>query len=106
MKNSKDQPASQVALKACIKLALEYTGHDYAWLAEQCGVKEVTFRNWMAKKNIAEERVERILALFPGIDAVADVLDKGMAAVVTNEGEAWKRLMAAYFAGISTILQK
>ena len=35
-----------------VKHWLKLQGLGYSWLAEQCGVSEITVRNWMSQKNI------------------------------------------------------
>ena len=41
---------------------------DYRWMAERCGVSEITVRNWMSQKNIPplkQQLIERIMVQTP-----------------------------------------
>ena len=41
---------------------------DYRWMAERCGVSEITVRNWMSQKNIPplkQQLIERIMIQTP-----------------------------------------
>lgn len=41
---------------------------DYRWMAERCGVSEITVRNWMSQKNIPplkQQLLERIMMQSP-----------------------------------------
>ena len=41
---------------------------DYRWVAEQCGVSEITVRNWMSQKNIPPlklQLLEKVMVQMP-----------------------------------------
>ena len=43
---------NQTEFKSSVKKWLKSHHLDYRWVAEQCGVSEITVRNWMSQKNI------------------------------------------------------
>lgn len=43
---------AQSEFKDNIKQWLKSNGRSYAWMADKCGVSEITFRNWMSQKSI------------------------------------------------------
>ena len=59
----------QTGFKNTVKQWLKSHGLDYRWVAERCGVSEITVRNWMSQKNIPPlkrqllERVNASLSL-------------------------------------------
>lgn len=58
----------QAEFKTEIKQWLKSHGLDYRWVAEQCGVSEITVRNWMSKKNIPplkQQLLERVMIQLP-----------------------------------------
>ena len=58
----------QVDFKKGIKLWLRERGLGYRWVAEQCGVSEITVRNWMSQKNIPplkKQLLERVMVQVP-----------------------------------------
>ncbi|MDO5470746.1 MAG: hypothetical protein Q4F38_05535 [Akkermansia sp.] len=60
----------QSEFKKEIKQWLREQGLDYRWLAEQCGVSEITVRNWMSQRNIPTLRrqlLERVMVQLPGV---------------------------------------
>lgn len=68
----------QTAFKNAVKQWLKSHGLDYRWVAERCGVSEITVRNWMSQKNIPplkRQLLERVMVQLPA-------LDEGVAATV------------------------
>lgn len=58
----------QSEFKRKIKQWLKLQGLSYNWLAEQCGVSEITVRNWMSQRNIPTLRrqlLERVMVQMP-----------------------------------------
>lgn len=58
----------QSAFKREIKLWLKSHGLDYKWIANQCGVSEITVRNWMSQKSIPPlklQLIERVMEQLP-----------------------------------------
>lgn len=43
---------TQNAFKEQVKQWLKSNGHTYGWMADKCGISEITFRNWMSQKSI------------------------------------------------------
>lgn len=43
---------TQNAFKEQVKQWLKDNGHTYGWMADKCGISEITFRNWMSQKSI------------------------------------------------------
>lgn len=43
---------NQSEFKDNVKLWLKANGRSYGWMADKCGVSEITFRNWMSQKSI------------------------------------------------------
>lgn len=43
---------NQSEFKDSVKLWLKANGRSYGWMADKCGVSEITFRNWMSQKSI------------------------------------------------------
>lgn len=54
------QTAEQAEYKRELKAWLKMQGLDYSWIADQCGVTEVTVRNWMSQKTIPELKMQLI----------------------------------------------
>lgn len=51
-----------------MKQWLRSHGLGYRWVAEQCGVSEITVRNWMSQKNIPplkKQLLERVMVQLP-----------------------------------------
>ena len=47
---------------------------DYRWVAEQCGVSEITVRNWMSQKNIPPlklQLLEKVMVQMPAAGSAA-----------------------------------
>lgn len=64
MSNAEDQSA----FKNEVKQWLKSQGLDYRWMAEQCGVSEITVRNWMSQKTIPalkQQLIGRVMAQLP-----------------------------------------
>lgn len=64
MSNAGDQSN----FKMEVKKWLRSHGFDYKWMADQCGVSEITVRNWMSQKKIPllkEELIKRVIAKTP-----------------------------------------
>lgn len=58
----------QIEFKKEIKQWLRSHGLGYRWVAEQCGVSEITVRNWMSQKNIPplkQQLLERVMVQMP-----------------------------------------
>lgn len=58
----------QAEFKTEIKQWIKSHGLDYRWVAEQCGVSEITVRNWMSKKNIPplkQQLLEKVMVQIP-----------------------------------------
>jgi hypothetical protein len=54
----------QSGFKSEVKQWLKNQGLDYKWMAQQCGVSEITVRNWMSQKTIPklkQELLERVI---------------------------------------------
>lgn len=61
----------QTAFKNAVKQWLKSHGLDYRWVAERCGVSEITVRNWMSQKNIPplkRQLIERVMVQLPTPD--------------------------------------
>ena len=64
----------QTEFKNAVKQWLKSRGLDYRWMAERCGVSEITVRNWMSQKNIPtlkQQLIERVMVQLPGSDDFA-----------------------------------
>ena len=62
------QGNGQAEFKSSVKQWLKSHGLDYRWIAEQCGVSEITVRNWMSQKNIPplkQQLLERVMVQLP-----------------------------------------
>ncbi len=58
----------QTDFKKEMKQWLRGHGLGYRWVAEQCGVSEITVRNWMSQKNIPhlkKQLLERVMVQMP-----------------------------------------
>lgn len=61
----------QTGFKNTVKQWLKSHGLDYRWVAERCGVSEITVRNWMSQKNIPplkRQLLERVMVQLPALD--------------------------------------
>lgn len=64
----------QTEFKNAVKQWLKSHGLDYRWMAERCGVSEITVRNWMSQKNIPtlkQQLIERVMVQLPASDDFA-----------------------------------
>lgn len=62
------QGADQSEFKVMVKRWLKSHRLDYRWVAEQCGVSEITVRNWMSQKNIPPlklQLLEKVMVQMP-----------------------------------------
>lgn len=50
--------SDQTEFKSTVKQWLRSRGLDYGWMAERCGVSEITMRNWMSRKFIPPLKVQ------------------------------------------------
>lgn len=58
----------QSQFKTEIKIWLKKHKLGYGWVAEQCGVSEITVRNWMSQKSIPplkQQLLERVMEQIP-----------------------------------------
>lgn len=58
----------QSIFKNEIKQWLKSHDLDYKWMADQCGVSEITVRNWMSQKTIPplkQQLIERVMVQIP-----------------------------------------
>ncbi len=63
-----ERTEDQSQFKNEIKLWLKKQKLGYNWIAEQCGVSEITVRNWMSQKNIPplkQQLLERVMVQMP-----------------------------------------
>lgn len=63
-----ERAEDQSQFKNEIKLWLKKQKLGYNWIAEQCGVSEITVRNWMSQKNIPplkQQLLERVMVQMP-----------------------------------------
>ena len=66
------QGNEQTEFKSTVKQWLKSHGLGYRWIAEQCGVSEITVRNWMSQKNIPplkRQLLERVMVQLPAVPA-------------------------------------
>lgn len=66
------QDSNQTEFKSRIKQWLKSQGLDYRWIADQCGVSEITVRNWMSQKNIPtlkRQLLERVMVQLPAVSS-------------------------------------
>lgn len=60
--------SEQADFKSEVKRWLKSHRLDYRWMAERCGVSEITVRNWMSQKAIPQlkqQLIERIMVQLP-----------------------------------------
>lgn len=68
------QGADQSEFKVMVKQWLKSHRLDYRWVAEQCGVSEITVRNWMSQKNIPPlklQLLEKVMVQMPAAGSLA-----------------------------------
>lgn len=66
----------QTEFKNTVKQWLKSHGLDYRWMADRCGVSEITVRNWMSQKNIPllkQQLIERVMVQLPISPKTRDV---------------------------------
>lgn len=68
----------QAAFKNEVKQWLKSHGLGYKWLAEQCGVSEITVRNWMSQKAVPVLKQRLVRRIIDRAPAVAGVEGQGM----------------------------
>lgn len=62
------QEGDQSIFKMGVKRWLKEQNLDYKWMADQCGVSEITVRNWMSQKIIPplkQQLIERVMVQMP-----------------------------------------
>ena len=63
---------AQTDFKNEVKQWLKNHRLDYRWMADRCGVSEITVRNWMSQKNIPplkQQLIERLMVQLPATAA-------------------------------------
>ncbi len=63
-----EQEEDQSSFKQEVKQWIKSQGFDYKWIADQCGVSEITVRNWMSQKNIPtlkRQLIQRLMNQLP-----------------------------------------
>lgn len=68
------QEGDQTAFKIGVKRWLKEQNLDYKWMADQCGVSEITVRNWMSQKIIPplkQQLIERVMVQMPAAQSVS-----------------------------------
>jgi hypothetical protein len=72
----------QSVFKNEVKRWLKSHALDYKWMAQQCGVSEITVRNWMSQKAIPplkQQLIERVMVKLPTLNtAVNQVITPGV----------------------------
>ena len=72
----------QSVFKSEVKQWLKSHDLDYKWMAQQCGVSEITVRNWMSEKAIPplkQQLIDRVLVKLPTLNpAVNQVITPGV----------------------------
>ena len=72
----------QSVFKNEVKQWLKSHDLDYKWMAQQCGVSEITVRNWMSQKAIPplkQQLIERVMVKLPTLNpAVNQVITPGV----------------------------
>lgn len=73
---------NQSVFKNEVKQWLKSHDLDYKWMSQQCGVSEITVRNWMSQKTIPplkQQLIERVMAKLPALNApVNQVITPGV----------------------------
>lgn len=103
--------------KKGVKQWLKSQGLNYSWIAEQCGVSEITVRNWMSQKHIPTLRrqlLERVMMQLPQQDAPAATttaevpglsVNAGFTLTIQLSGDIYNRLLARAGEEESTVEQ-
>lgn len=72
----------QSVFKNEVKQWLKSHDLDYKWMSQQCGVSEITVRNWMSQKTIPplkQQLIERVMTELPVLNApVNQVITPGV----------------------------
>lgn len=66
---------AQSVFKNEVKQWLKSHDLDYKWMAQQCGVSEITVRNWMSQKAIPplkQQLIERVMVQLPTLSPVVN----------------------------------
>lgn len=105
----------QSQFKKEVKHWLKLQGLGYSWLAEQCGVSEITVRNWMSQKNIPplkKQLLEKVMIQIPGVarqaaaEAVSGVsVSTGFTLTVQLEPTVYSRLATRAMAENTSVEQ-
>lgn len=77
----------QADFKKIVKQWLKDHSLDYRWIAEQCGVSEITVRNWMSQKNIPPlklQLLEKVMVQMPSAPAATQVSENSGIKVNTS----------------------
>lgn len=81
------QSADQSEFKVMVKRWLKSHRLDYRWVAEQCGVSEITVRNWMSQKNIPPlklQLLEKVMVQMPSAEAAPAAAVQEIPGVTVN----------------------
>lgn len=81
------QGADQSEFKVMVKRWLKSHKLDYRWVAEQCGVSEITVRNWMSQKNIPPlklQLLEKVMVQMPAAGASVATAEQEIPGVRVN----------------------
>lgn len=81
------QSADQSEFKVMVKRWLKSHRLDYRWVAEQCGVSEITVRNWMSQKNIPPlklQLLEKVMVQMPSAGAAPAAAVQEIPGVTVN----------------------
>lgn len=79
--------ADQSEFKVMVKRWLKSHRLDYRWVAEQCGVSEITVRNWMSQKNIPPlklQLLEKVMVQMPSAGAASAAAVQEIPGVTVN----------------------
>ena len=79
--------SDQTEFKNAVKKWLRSHGLDYRWMAERCGVSEITVRNWMSQKNIPplkQQLLEKVMVQMPSPPAATQVTENSGIKVNTS----------------------
>lgn len=72
------QEGEQASFKMGVKRWLKEQNLDYKWMADQCGVSEITVRNWMSQKTIPplkRQLIERVMVQMPVASTITSPSD-------------------------------
>ena len=98
------QEGDQSIFKMGVKRWLKEQNLDYKWMAVQCGVSEITGRNWMSQKIIPplkQQLIERVMVQMPAAqptsspNSIPDIqVDVSLSLSVKLSPELYKQLEA------------